>query len=156
MKKKRIAIFLIILGLLLPGAIRSPISFAKGPKKVAIVPFAMHADRDLTFLHERFIGSALDRRSSVNARRMNHVFHHVDMRRRVVGTYHARRQHHAQAGRCFHCDPRSSRRRLRLHYHVVRCHVKSSFGLTRQRPGATGGPRPRGRRRRKRQLDAPG
>jgi hypothetical protein len=52
MKKKRIAIFLIILGLLLPGAIRSPISFAKGPKKVAIVPFAMHADRDLTFLQE--------------------------------------------------------------------------------------------------------
>jgi TolB-like protein len=52
MKKKRIAIFLTILGLLIPGVIRSPISFAKGPKKVAIVPFAMHADRDLTFLQE--------------------------------------------------------------------------------------------------------
>ena len=52
MKKKRIAIFLTILGLLLPGVIQSPISSAKGPKKVAIVPFAMHANRDLTFLQE--------------------------------------------------------------------------------------------------------
>jgi TolB-like protein len=52
MKKTRIVIFLTILGLLLPGVIRGPISFAKGPKKVAIVPFTMNADRDLTFLQE--------------------------------------------------------------------------------------------------------
>jgi len=52
MKKIRIAIFLIVLGLLLPGVIQSPICAAEGPKKVAIVPFAMNADRDLTFLQE--------------------------------------------------------------------------------------------------------
>ncbi len=52
MKKKRIAIFLTILGLLLPGVIRSPATSAEGPKRVAIVPFTMHADRDLTFLQE--------------------------------------------------------------------------------------------------------
>lgn len=52
MKKKRIAIFLAILGLLLFGPIRSPISSAEGPKRVAIVPFTMNAERDLTFLQE--------------------------------------------------------------------------------------------------------
>ena len=52
MKRKRIATFLTILGLLLPGVLQSPVSAAKGPKRVAIVPFAMNADRDLTFLQE--------------------------------------------------------------------------------------------------------
>jgi TolB-like protein len=52
MKRKRIAVFLTILGLLLPGAIPSPISAAEGPKRVAILPFAMNADRDLSFLQE--------------------------------------------------------------------------------------------------------
>jgi TolB-like protein len=52
MKKKRIAIYLTVLGLLLTGLIQSPVSSAEGPKKLAIVPFAMHADRDLTFLQE--------------------------------------------------------------------------------------------------------
>jgi TolB-like protein len=52
MRRKRIAIFLTILGLLLPGVILSPICAAEGPKRVAILPFSMNADRDLTFLQE--------------------------------------------------------------------------------------------------------
>jgi TolB-like protein len=52
MKKTNIMIFLTIVGLLLPGVIWGPISLAEGPKKVAIIPFPMHADRDLTFLQE--------------------------------------------------------------------------------------------------------
>ncbi|MGD8227574.1 MAG: VCBS repeat-containing protein [Desulfobacteraceae bacterium] len=52
MNTKKIAIFLTILGLLLPAVVRGPIAFAKGPKRVAILPFAMNADRDLTFLQE--------------------------------------------------------------------------------------------------------
>jgi TolB-like protein len=52
MKKKRNGILLILLGLLLPGLIQSPICAAAGPKRVAILPFAMNADRDLTFLQE--------------------------------------------------------------------------------------------------------
>ncbi len=43
---------MIVLGLLLPSVIQSPICAAEGPKKVAIVPFAINADRDLTFLQE--------------------------------------------------------------------------------------------------------
>jgi TolB-like protein len=52
MKKNRIAMYLTVLGLLLTGLVRSPITSAEGPKKLAILPFAMHADRDLTFLQE--------------------------------------------------------------------------------------------------------
>ena len=52
MKRKRIAAFLTILGLFLLGVILSPISAAEGPKRVAILPFTMNADRDLTFLQE--------------------------------------------------------------------------------------------------------
>ena len=52
MNKIRIAIFLAFLGLLLPGVTRGPVASAEGPKKVAIIPFAMHAERDLTFLQE--------------------------------------------------------------------------------------------------------
>ena len=35
--------------------IASPVSYAKAPKKVAILPFAMHADRDLTFLQKGIV-----------------------------------------------------------------------------------------------------
>jgi TolB-like protein len=52
MNKKSIAIFLTILGLLFPGVVRGPIAFAKSPKKVAIIPFTMNSDRDLTYLQE--------------------------------------------------------------------------------------------------------
>ncbi|UCB48287.1 MAG: VCBS repeat-containing protein [Deltaproteobacteria bacterium] len=52
MKKTSIVIFLTILGFLLTGVIQSPVFAAEGPKKVAVVPFTMNADRDLTFLQE--------------------------------------------------------------------------------------------------------
>ena len=52
MMRKRIAMFLVILGFLLPGLIQSSTSSAKDPKRLAIVPFTMNADRDLTFLQE--------------------------------------------------------------------------------------------------------
>ena len=52
MNKKRVAILLAFVGLLLTGVIPRPISSAEGLKRVAIVPFAMNADRDLTFLQE--------------------------------------------------------------------------------------------------------
>ena len=52
MNKKRVAILLAFVGLLLTGVIPRPISSAVGLKRVAIVPFAMNADRDLTFLQE--------------------------------------------------------------------------------------------------------
>ncbi|NNG07698.1 MAG: hypothetical protein HKM90_08180, partial [Desulfobacteraceae bacterium] len=52
MNKKRIAMLLAILGFLLPGLIGSSTSSAEDPKRLAIVPFTMNADRDLTFLQE--------------------------------------------------------------------------------------------------------
>jgi TolB-like protein len=50
MKKRNVVIvFLSLLILLLFGL---PASFSMGPKRVAIIPFTMNADRDLTFLQE--------------------------------------------------------------------------------------------------------
>jgi len=52
MKKISVIICLAILSLLLIGPVESPPSSAEGPKRVAILPFTMNADRDLSFLQE--------------------------------------------------------------------------------------------------------
>ena len=57
--KKKSTFFLpaicILLAFSISHLITIPGSYAKGPKKVAILPFAMHADRDLTFLQDGIV-----------------------------------------------------------------------------------------------------
>ena len=52
MKQKNTEILLSILSFVCMVFVTAPFSSAEGPKKLAILPFAMHADRDLTFLQE--------------------------------------------------------------------------------------------------------